>query len=248
MDFNLTTFVFETVNFVVLVFILQRLVYRPLQRAIRRRHEAMDEREERARRAMTEAKALQDEVTTRARGLDTLREQVLREATEQAAEERARILRSAHEDAATERARVQRLLEAEREAAVGWVREMAIEHSTEVAGRLLAQIAPEALDETLTRELLGELRGMDLGETAGLREVDVTFAKRPSESTVEGIRRELGRILGAPPRLTQREDESLGAGLVLRLGGKVLDASLSGQLEAFRGRVRTLIEPEVSLG
>ncbi len=37
MSFNLGTFLFQTVNFIVLVYILHRLLYRPLHEAIDRR-------------------------------------------------------------------------------------------------------------------------------------------------------------------------------------------------------------------
>ncbi len=248
MGFNLTTFLFETVNFVVLVWVLQRLVYRPLQRAIQQRQAAMDAREQKAESAQELAEARQRQLEEESKGLDAVRERVIREATEQAAEERARILRSAHEDAASERSRVQKLLAAEREAAIGWVREMAIEHSTEVAGRLLAELAPDALDEALIEQLLTEIRLEELPAGAERDEVEITFTHRPTEQIMAMVRNKLEANLGIPPRLVQREDESLGAGAVVRIGGKVFDASLSGQLEAFRGRVRTLIEPEVTLG
>jgi F0F1-type ATP synthase delta subunit len=44
-----------------------------------------------------------------------------------------------------------------------------------------------------------------------------------------------------------REDETLIAGLSLRVGHLVLDASVSGQLQAFRDDVREHIEPEASV-
>ena len=54
----------------------------------------------------------------------------------------------------------------------------------------------------------------------------------------------LGEALGTTPRLSLREDETLGAGLVVRVGNRVLDASMAGQLDAFRESVREMVEAE----
>lgn len=255
MSFNLTTFVFELVNFVVLVWLLQRLLYGPLKNAIAKRREKADEEADRAREKLERAGALEAELAERAKKLDEAREHVLEEAREQAAEERARLLSAARQDAAAERARVQRLLEAERESASTWVREMAIEHSTEVAGRLLVDLAPDLVDRVLSEKLADELRRRGKEElssgadgAATRREVEVTFAKTPTSEALDVLRAALTELFGEAPRLVTREDDSLGAGTVVRFGGKVFDASIRGQLDAFRDRVRDVIEPEVELG
>lgn len=252
MGFNLTTFLFEIVNFLVLVWLLSRLVYKPLQRAIDQRNRAIHEREDAAEERMKQAEQSLSDYQQRRAELDDLGAQVIRDAAEQASEERARILEQAREDAAAERARAQRMLEAEREAALAWVREVLVEHSAEVAGRILARLAPQALEPALLDQLLDELdRQSDVlkhearADGGAAPEVEVTFAKMPGDDGVSLLRDRLGRTLGLAPRLALREDDTLGAGLVVRVGHRVLDASMAGQLEAFRDTVREMVEAEV---
>ncbi len=254
MDFNLTTFLFEIVNFLALVWLLQRLLYKPLQRGIDKRNTAIREREELAeQRIAGAARSLQEYNESRAE-LDQLREQTIREATEEASEQRARILEQAREDAAAERARAQRTLEVEREAALAWVREVLVERSAEVAGRILSQLAPDALEPALLDQLLVELgrQAGSLRHEVGANghapsvppEVEVTFANMPGDAGVSRLRGKLSETLGGTPRLSLREDATLGAGLVVRIGSRVLDASMAGQLEAFRDTVREMVEAE----
>jgi F-type H+-transporting ATPase subunit b len=255
MGFNLTTFLFEIVNFIVLVWLLQRVLYKPLQRAIAKRNDVIKEREQAAELRMQQAEHSLADYRERQAELDGLRAQTIRDATEQASEERARILEQAREDAAAEHVRAQRMLDAEREAALAWVREVLVERGAEVAGRILARLAPEALEPALLDELLSELdrqsdllrreAGPDEADGGAAREVEVTFAKMPGDEGVSRLRDKLGETLGLTPRLALREDETLGAGLVLRVGNRVLDASMAGQLEAFRDSVREIVEAEV---
>lgn len=254
MGFNPTTFIFEIINFIVLVWLLQRLLYKPLQRSIDRRNAAIRAREDAADQRTNEAEQALANYRARHAELDNLGEQVIREATEEASEQRARILEQAREDAAAERARAQSMLEAEREAALGWVREELVERSAEVAGRMLERLAPHALEPALLEQLIAELErqsevlGREVHEASGdgtaAPEVEVTFATMPGDEGVSRLREKLAETFGRAPRLTLREDSTLGAGLVLRVGHRVLDASMAGQLEAFRDMVRETVEAQ----
>lgn len=257
MGWSLSSFLFELINFLVLVLILQRLVYRPLRAGIEQRRQDAAAKEQAVEQRMQAAEALEASSRARLSELDELRTATLRQATEQADEERARLLAQAREDAGLERAHAERLLQAERESARAWVREMAVEHSTTVAGRLLLELAPEAIERSLFDRLLVELsrRGPELrgalpgdGGAGSESEVEVTCAQPLGADEQRRLRAQLAELLGAPPRLVVRDDGALGAGLVLRVGHLVLDASLAGELDVLRERVRGLSAEEAGLG
>jgi F-type H+-transporting ATPase subunit b len=267
MGFDWTTFLFEVVNFLVLLGILERIVYRPLRRGIASRRRAIEEREQAATRAAEEAAAQRRASEQRMRELDRLRTETLRAATEQAAEERAHMLAQAREDAAAERARAQRVLATEREAALARVNELAIERSTELAGRLLLTLAPEAVDQALWAQMLAAIErqaealkralarasedsGAGAEQSSGpmpartaeeTPEIDVICPRMPAEADMARLRELLEATLGMVPRLHVREDASLVAGVAVRLAHQVIDASLKGQLEAVRDHARALL-------
>lgn len=249
MNLDLTTFVFEAVNFIVLVWLMQKLVYRPLRDGLEKRRGALESREAEALEAMDEAKLLQAASNDDRDELSRLRDDILREANEEAAEQRARILSQAREDAEAERARVKRLLESEREAALSWVSQLAVQRGTEVVGILLMQLAPDAIEEALFEQLRTEIERRDLAD-ADLgedQEVEVSAAEMLGGPRLAQLRKSLEKALGCEPRLAVREDDALRAGLVLRVGHLVLDASVAGQLDAFRERVRDELEAEVRI-
>lgn len=253
MGWSTSTFVFELINFVVLVFLLRRLVYRPLQRGIRERREGALQKERKAEEQLQAAQALQAECRRRSGELDALRATTLREAAQEADEQRARLLQQAREDAGAERVRAERLLETQREEARAWVRDVAVEHSTLVAGQLLLELAPQAIGSALLERLLvevsghaEELRRMAVGDPE--LEVEVTAAQPLTEEQQQLLRRRLEQVLGAPPRLVLRDDPALRAGAVLRAGSVVFDASLAGELDILRERVRSLSLSEARVG
>jgi len=240
MSFDLTTAVFETINFLVLTAILWRLLYRPLRRSIEARRATVAEDVERARQARAEAEALESQWRAREADLDALRERTRRDAVDEAEAERARILARAREDADAERARVTQLLETERDAAARRVRSAVWSRGTDLAGRLAVALVPDSLDEALFRRLLDVVAERAPQLTDPDPEVELTGARLAGPERTEALRAVVAGALGRTPRMTVREDEELLAGWTVRIGDLRFDGSLAGELDAFRELAREL--------
>jgi F-type H+-transporting ATPase subunit b len=246
MTFDLTTFVFELVNFVVLAFVLGRFVFRPIAGAITARRAEIEGTRARAAEGLALVDTRQAEIDARNQELDDLRQRIFAEATAEAASERAKLMAQAREDASAERARVQSLLEVERTTALGWVREAAVDQGTEIAGILLQKLVPEAAHEALVAYLIRAIgeRSDDLrAELAdGAGEAEVTYARFPSREEADALLEALEEAIGGTVRVSTATDEELGAGVVLRFGDRVLDASVKGQLELLREEARRQLD------
>lgn len=251
MGFSLTTLIFELVNFLVLLFLLHRLVFRPIRRAVAERRAAMAAQQTEVTERLKQAETLRAEYEQRAKDLETLRAEVLRQAGEDAARERARFLEEAREEAAAEGVRSQRVIETEREAALGWAREVAVKSGMELAGRLLYVLAPQAADEALLSLLCEELSRQAPGLRSAAKEggpllAEVVWARPAAQAQEDRLRAAMRSVLGSEPALSQREDPSLLAGAVLRVGHRVFDASVAGQLAFLAERARALL-PELEV-
>ncbi|MCB9688972.1 MAG: F0F1 ATP synthase subunit delta [Alphaproteobacteria bacterium] len=237
MTFDLTTFLFELVDFLVLVVVLWRFVLKPLSAGIATRRAALRASMDDTAARFAEAERFKAELEGRSKALDELRDQIMGEATAEAASERARILAQAREDAASERSRVQTLLDAEREAALAWVRDEAVERGTEVAGKLLLSLAPAAAHGALVDRLVAEIHARP-APFRGAAHVELTLPGLDDAGGVERIRAALAEVAGKPVELVLREDRAIGAGAVLRVGDHRFDASVAGQLEILRDEAR----------
>ena len=244
MDLNFTTLIFETINFVVLVWILWRVLYRPLRQSVEARRAALAAELERAQRARQESDDREKEWAARETELATLRETTRRDALDAAEAEKSRLLASAREDASAELTRVRQLLETEREAAGRWVHNAVFERATELAGRLLIALAPGETDRVLADRLVEEVERADAFEgaptDAGPLEVEIAGVQLPEALLVDRIKGALAGSTTRPLKLTTRQDPTLVAGWTLRVGDRLFDASIAGQLEAFRDLARSL--------
>src|SRR5271169_2891842 len=88
MIFNVWTFLFEVVNFLVLVYVLHRLLYRPLHEAIDRRREANAKAQADAEKARHEATTLKQQLDTQMAALEDERLELILKARDQAQADR----------------------------------------------------------------------------------------------------------------------------------------------------------------
>src|SRR6516165_10785329 len=95
MILNIWTFLFQVINFLVLVVVLQWLLYRPLRDAIDRRREANARAQADAEAARREAGALEATLSQQLAELEQKRGAVLREARERAETERQALVADA---------------------------------------------------------------------------------------------------------------------------------------------------------
>jgi F0F1-type ATP synthase delta subunit len=144
---------------------------------------------------------------------------------------------------------VQRTLERERGEALAWVREATVDNAAELAGKLLKHLLPESADAVLIQVLVEALAEhgevfeeefLAATETGDRLAVELSMPRSPSAEVLETLRQALASACPAPFDLSVREDESLLAGPVLRIGDHVLDASVAGHLAVVRDRARSL--------
>src|SRR5581483_11699946 len=110
MSFSLPTFLFQLVNFLVLLYILRRFVYAPLYRMIDERRAAIARATEQAQEAEREAQAVRAEVLKERDAIERERARMIEEARAAMVEERQRAEAASAEEGAREQARLEREL------------------------------------------------------------------------------------------------------------------------------------------
>jgi len=78
-----------------------------------------------------------------------------------------------------------------------------------------------------------------LDQQFGIIEVDATVSQRLSPDEFEQVRQRIAQTLKREVVLHQYIDESIIGGLVLRIGDRLLDASVKAQLRAIRRQLLT---------
>ena len=230
---NLGFFLFQVFNFTIVLVLLYAWAYKPIINALEDRKKKIAQSMEDARvaaqaRANAEAEARQIVAKAQSEAND-----IVRQATERAESagsevkaaieaEVAKIRENAQADAAMERDRILADLR-------GQIGALAMAATQRLVG--------EELDEKRQRALINEFfSGVKGGQVVVLESIDakgeaveVTSALPLTDKEKEVVRKDIGG-----QTVSFRVDPEIMGGLVVKIGDKVLDGSVAGQLETLR--------------
>ncbi len=229
-------------NFLIIFIVLRAWVIGPIINLLERRRKAIAQGLEDARVA-AEARANAEkearEIIAKAQAEAT---QKIREATERAEVAAREVMARAEAEAA--KAREAALAEAmvERDRILAEVRGQIAALAMAAAQRLIG----EALDERRQRALIEEFfSGVKSGKVVVLEgqelsgsSAEVTSALPLTPEEQEAVKRDVLSRIGAHSTVAFRVDPSILGGLIVRVGDKVIDGSVAGQLEALRQSLR----------
>lgn len=241
MEFTWTTFAFEIINFLVLVWLLHRFLYKPVLGVIDRRRRrieealahARDTRQQAGQQAEQYRRRLADWEAERARQRDQLRDEL--------AAERQRGLEAVRRDLAAEREKAQARQARERQDFARRAERQALALAGRFAARLLERLASPELERRLAEVLLEDLDHLDEAQRRRLRDalgtirgpVRVASAHRLPEARRRELSGRLDDLAGRALDYEFVEEPALQAGLRLSVGHWVLGANLADELSAF---------------
>ncbi len=233
------TLAFQAINFLVLVWLLQHFLYRPVRRIIEARRAEAGRALAEAEAAERRAEGAAGDYQRRAAALIAEREQMLTDARARIEEERSSMLAEARAEAAALHARERRTLDTEREALAGDIRAQAADLAIALARKLLADVAPATVAETFVGRAADHLAAMPadertavLAEPSGARRVRVETAPMLDAAAQARCRTRLAAILDGDDMIEFTEAPELIAGARLCLPAATLEVSWAATLDA----------------
>ncbi len=245
MEFDLTTFALEVLNFLVLVWLLKHFFYRPVLAVIEKRQADTAKMIASAEAVRREAEGLKSEYKTRLAEVDKERAAAKAALEEQIAAERLRRLATVEAEVNADRQRRQ-MLEArarsEREAAL---EREAVTIAARFASRFLDRLASPELEAKLVELALSELDALSQLDTMAPEKLDalrdagvnikVVSAYPLSDAQRAAFTQSLGRLAGRNLAPEFSVDAMLKAGVCIMAGSWVLMANLRDELGFFSG-------------
>lgn len=251
MELDGTTFVLEIINFLVLMWLLHRFLYRPIQAALQARSD----------NEAAQAQALADERAAVQARADELQRQMADLAAQRVKAEAA----LSTDMAALKQSRMQALeaeLQAERDKAKARAeqerarlcdeREQAVrQRTTTFVTAYLKRLATPALEAAIINLFLEDLATQSEQAALVLRDgwatgrhdapvIDVSTAFPPPDALRQRVTTQISALMGQPARIEWREDPSLLSGICAHLPGHQLEASLRLGVDAFARQPATV--------
>jgi F-type H+-transporting ATPase subunit b len=238
---NWSTFILEIINFLVLVWILKRFLYKPILDVIGRRRAAIEKSLADAKNLHAEAEKLQDQYETRLEDWDH-EKQKAREALDREIEtEHERKLAELRASLAQETEKT-RVMEARRQAdARHKIEETALMQGARFATYLLKGSAGAETEKRLAELVLAELERLVPERVKDLRssyrktseDVVVTSAFPLPDELRQRFKKSLTEIVAPGISVRFEQNSELIAGVQIIIGAWVLNANLRDELKGF---------------
>lgn len=241
MTFNLTTFVLEIVNFLVLLWLLQRFLYKPVLNAIAKRQQLIQSQIDEASSKQSEARQLRQQYEQRLEEWDkekaTLRSALRAELQDERDKQLVKIRAEIENEQKRAGALVERRLQDERRKC----EQSALGLAADFTAKVLRDLASPELEKKICDVFLRDLHtqigdgkhiGNGKGETPPVVEVFTVYpliTEKRSE-----IEKDLDNLVGSQCAYKYSRDPQLIAGIKVVIGGTILQANLQDAVTFFR--------------
>jgi F-type H+-transporting ATPase subunit b len=244
---HLWTFVFQIINFLVLIWVLRRLLYRPIKLVIERRQQEIAATLAKGQADRTAAATERADLAKREAGAEVERQRVIETGRQQVEADRtaflAEVQRTAGEKETTARAEI----EHERATAVSALRAGAADLAVSVAERLLSGIGPVDATPPLLDQALAAVGSLDprekdriVAELRAGQRLQIVTATSLSEDRRAACKATLLTVLGVEAEVDFAEDLALLAGAEIHLPSAIVRQNWRDQL----GRIRKELDAQ----
>lgn len=237
----------QVVNFIVLIWLMKRFLYRPVLDAIEKRRQEIARALAEAEADKEQARGEREEFRRRNEDLEQRRAQLLEEARAEAGAERRRLLEEARRDAEEQRAGRREALRQEHERLEAELARCIREEVFAIAGKALGDLAGSSLEERVVEVFCRRLREMDPEAREKLTQaleasrgpVVVRSATELPDTAKAALQEALNDSL--PAEISFRTDPEMIGGFEILFGEQKLAWNIESHLQGLHGRVGELL-------
>jgi F-type H+-transporting ATPase subunit b len=241
LELSLSTFVLEIFNFLVLVWILKRFLYKPVLDVIAKRRAGIENQLDEARQLHEEADKLKAEYENRLASRDKERQQARDALAQELDAERSQQMTALKKTLAKEREKAQVAESRRRAETAREIEHHALQQGAQFATRLLSQAAGPELEARLVELLLDGLANLSEERITALKtqwgeppeSIRVASAFPLSAEQQKQIEKALMETTGLETPVAYEQESKLLAGLRITIGAWVLHANLQDELKGF---------------
>lgn len=241
MEFNLSTFILEIINFLILIWILQRLFYKPLLDVIAKRKQFIDQSLNDAKNLQQQAEQQRSLYENRQKLWEQEKQAAMAALQQQLEAERRAQLDRLNADLDQERQKAKVTLSKQQQELQQQAEKQALQNGAKFAGMLLQQSAGPELEARLFALLLDNLTTLPeacklcltMFGTKKSVPIKITSAYPLSVEMRRQLEQKLGALINSPINFQYLQDAALLAGLRMDIGAWVLNANLQHELIGF---------------
>ncbi|MDI3325632.1 F0F1 ATP synthase subunit delta [Pontibacterium granulatum] len=241
MELNWSTFVLEIVNFLVLIWILQRFIYKPVLKIITQRRAEIEKQSADAQCLHEDATNLKKQYQNRLNDWDQERQLARDNLNKEIENERIRQLDELQRERVQEREKIKTAEERRYIETVREIEHQALRQGAQFAARLLNIASGPELETRLISLLIEELNALAPHKVSLLQEhwgeapgsITVCSVYPISEGQKKLLETALAKTIGQTLPVNYTQEPELVAGLRITIGAWVLQTNVRDELKGF---------------
>lgn len=240
MSFDWSTAILEIVNFLILLWILKRFLYRPVLNIVARRQEGIEQALRQAAESETQAQALQDRYEDRLADWEREKSAARHDFQRDLEAERAQALADLDRELQDLRQKARSAEQRRQEQQAHDAEIHALELASRWASRLLGELSGPELHQRLLDmsvdqlgNLTAERKQLLLDGLGKTRQVEIVSAYPLSTAQHDQLEQAFSSLFDQPISLRPEVDPQLQAGLRITAGPWLMQANIADELRAF---------------
>ena len=212
----------QIVNFLILIWLMNRFLFKPIQKAIDKREKTMADALSRAKQAEKQARARALELEEEQRALENARQRLMADAQDQVARWREKTIETIQEEVETLRQTFIANMNRDRQAFLERVKQQMVRQVMRIGEKVLRDLADQPLNRQLMRVFLEKLasRKEELNHLAGSHELLVQSGIPLDPDDTRLLQERLGQWFPANTGIRFEQSVDLGPGIQLVVGDR----------------------------
>jgi F-type H+-transporting ATPase subunit b len=246
------TIIAQVVNFLILLVLMRRFLYRPILKAMDEREQNITLRQREAQRHRQEADREAQDYRDLKAEFEEQRENLLAQTQSEAEEQRKQLIREARQEVEQAKAAWYRAIQEEKEALLLQLNQYVSRETITIARRAMKDLADSDLEDRIVNVFMERLRSLEQDERASIANslnthddnLLINTAFPLSGRQEEQIRHTIAECLGDNHAMVFEENPDLLCGIELKAPGHKISWSLSSYLESLEETLFQLIRNE----
>ena len=241
MGFDWSTFVLEIINFLILIWILKRFLYKPVLDVIEQRQAAISKKLQQAEELKSQADISLYSYNNRLSDWEEEKQEAKQALNQEMQQERAARMQQLKEELETERKKAAVIEQRKQIELQHQAENVAISLGARFAAKLFADLSGPEIEQRLIRLFIDELKHVSLEQKSTIqsgledttKEISVQSAYSLDVSDSQLLEAALREIVGSSIPFIYTQDPELIAGVKVTIGAFVLQANLRDELHDF---------------
>ena len=240
LNLNLSTILLQIANFFILVFILYRFLFKPVQNVLKKREAEITKAMDDAKKAENEAEEMRKQFEEKTNNIDAEISAKRNEARIVIERTRQQMLQEVQERIEHLKAQTEETLSQMQMQAVQQHKQKLGNLATDFVQGILSDVMNPTLENVYQKEFIDRIQQMDLSSylekpTPGETPIVKVITAQPlNDEYQELLESSLHQKLDQPINITYEVDSDLIGGGILRFENELIDGSIQGQISDFK--------------